>query len=86
MKTISALTIGQSATVDLAKVAASDNSPPYLALVRRLVRKGEGSVYIASLSPVPAVGVPQMAYVRSWSMDLLGDVRIPANSLTPIPA
>lgn len=78
-----ALSPGSSARVNLAAVRAHDSSAPYLALVRQLVRKGERTVYIASLPPAPAMGVPAMAYVRAWSGDFLGDVRVPVSALSP---
>jgi hypothetical protein len=76
---------GQSATVDLTKVRRDDSSPPYLRLVRQLIAKGEGKVYVASVIPHGYVGVgtPGAAYIRSWHGDLIGDVRVPLDSLRP---
>jgi hypothetical protein len=78
MNTPAAIVEGSTVRVDLAAVKAFDSMPPYVALVRQIVRKGEGTVYVATLPPVPAVGAPAVAYVRAW----LGDVRVPVSALS----
>ena len=79
MKTIEA---GSIVRVNLRKVAAFDSMPPYLSLVRSLVKKGGGTVYVASLPPIPAVGIPAVAYIRAWRSDFMGDVRVPLDALS----
>ena len=81
-----AITPGCTATVNLASVAACDSAPPYMRLVRRLIKLGDGKVYVASVPP-NATNDPstQAAYIRSWRGDLIGDVRVPLAALTPSP-
>lgn len=83
MKTSKPIAIGDSARVDLETVRAFDPSAPYVALVRQIVRKGNGSVYVASLPPIPAVGAPAVAYIRTCRNDFIGDVRVPLAALSP---
>lgn len=80
------ITPGCTATVNLSVVAAWDSMPPYLRLVRRLIKKGDGTVYVAAVPPNATVDPStQAAYIRAWSGDLIGDVRVPLSALTLAP-
>ena len=80
------ITPGCTAKVNLTTVAAWDSAPPYLWLVRRLIKNGGGTVYVASVPPNATVSpATQAAYIRAWSGDLIGDVRVPLAALTLAP-
>ncbi len=67
---------GDTVRVDVAKVRAYDNTPPYIKLVRQAIHHADGNrPYIASIDE-------QYAYIRAWEFDLLGDVRVPVEAIT----
>lgn len=66
---------GSNAKVDLAIVKRADSMPPYLRLVRQAIKGGEGTVYVSEAAN-------GFAYIRAHRFDLLGDIRVPLESLT----
>lgn len=78
---------GESATVNLAACRSHCALPSYLSFVRLLVRKGEGSVYVAQVFPAhPDIpGSRATAFIRAWRGDLLGDAHVPLSALTFTP-
>lgn len=63
------------AKVDISKVKAYCNLPPYLNLVKQIIKRGEGEITVSRIEG-------EYAQIRAWKYDILGDVRVPLNSLT----
>lgn len=65
----------QAIKVDIKKVEAYDNVPPYIRLVKSVIKNAENH------KPVIAEIDDNFVHIRTWRYDLLGDVGIPIEAI-----
>lgn len=60
--------------IDINIVKAHDSTPAYINIINKMIRKGDGKVWVNNIDG-------NIAYIRSWRFDLLGDAVVPVESL-----
>jgi len=61
-------------SIDMSVVKAHDSTPNYLSIIRSMIRKGEGKVWVNNIEG-------NTAHIRSWQFDILGDATVPVEAL-----
>jgi hypothetical protein len=69
---------GDFVKIDFDKIKKYDNLPPYLRLVKQVINKAENKMpYVSEVTE-------DKIAVRSWKMDLIGDVFIPRSAVIKV--
>ncbi len=71
--------VGDIVTIDISKVKDYDSHEPYIKLVKREIRRGEGNVRVVSLRG----NIAEISGLLS-GMDILGGIWVPINSLRKV--
>jgi len=70
--------VGDTVEVDMKKIKAFCTHPNQLSLIKKMIKNGEGTLYVSK------VGSDGTYDVRGWRYDLLGDATIPADTIKKV--
>jgi hypothetical protein len=71
--------VGDTIKIDMNTVKQYSTHPNHLSLVRKVLKNGEGTVYVSAINAENGT-----IDVRAWKMDLIGDVTIPKEAVVEV--